>query len=94
MAVDIGEKLYTTKFRVDEESHLVIKDDANCIRCVRKQCVNCCPAGVYSLKEDGTITVAHSGCLECGTCRVVCDEFNNIEWRYPVGGFGVIYRCG
>ncbi|WP_243678951.1 4Fe-4S dicluster domain-containing protein [Vulcanisaeta distributa] len=33
------------------------------------------------------------GCLECGTCRVVCPE-NNIEWNYPKSGFGVQYRFG
>ena len=91
MAVNVDEKLYTTKFRVDEVSHLAIKDGDRCRNCLSQQCINACPARVYSRQEDGTVTISYSGCLECGTCRVLCD---NIEWRYPTGGYGVIYRYG
>ena len=92
MAMTIDDKLYTTKFRVDEEhSHLAIKDGERCRDCLAPYCLSACPARVYSRREDGSIEVAYSGCLECGTCRVLCD---NIEWSYPVGGFGVIYRLG
>jgi ferredoxin like protein len=91
MAMTIDDKLYTTKFRVDEVSHLAIKDTAECDRCLSENCIKACPAHVYQRQEDGSITIAYSGCLECGTCRVVC---GNIEWRYPTGGFGVIYRFG
>jgi ferredoxin like protein len=33
------------------------------------------------------------GCLECGTCKVVCDR-DAVSWRYPRGGYGVRYRWG
>jgi ferredoxin like protein len=90
----IEDKLFITKFRVDEEPHLAIKNREDCRRCEKKQCVSCCPAKVYAIQEDGTVNVGYEGCLECGTCRVVCSERHNIEWRYPTGGLGVIYRYG
>jgi ferredoxin like protein len=87
----IDDKLYTTKFKVDEVSHLAIKDPARCAICLKFQCLTACPAHVYSRRADQSIEIAYSGCLECGTCQVLCD---NIDWRYPTGGFGVSYRFG
>ncbi|MBI2862154.1 MAG: ferredoxin family protein [Chloroflexi bacterium] len=92
--IRLEDKLYATKFKADEESHLIVIDQANCQQCVRKQCITTCPARCYSRNEDGRVVVAFEGCLECGTCRIVCNEFHNIDWRYPKGGFGVIYRYG
>ena len=34
------------------------------------------------------------GCLECGTCRVVCDELKNAHWNYPRGGYGILIKFG
>ena len=33
------------------------------------------------------------GCLECGTCRLVCDA-KNVDWNYPRGGFGILFKFG
>lgn len=32
-------------------------------------------------------------CVECGACRIVC-PYGNIDWHYPRGGFGIVYRFG
>ncbi|VAW30005.1 Ferredoxin-like protein, FixX family, partial [hydrothermal vent metagenome] len=74
-------------------SHLVIKDPAICETCVLKQCLYVCPCAVYELNENsGQIEVNYEACVECGTCRIACDD--NIEWRYPRGGFGIAYKFG
>ena len=65
-----------------------------CLSCVRQQCINCCPAACYAPQPDGTVLFSYEGCVECGTCRIVCNEFDNIEWTYPRGGFGIQYRLG
>ena len=36
--------------------------------------VNGCPAGLYTLQENGDLAFDFAGCLECGTCRVLCGE--------------------
>lgn len=43
--------------------------------------------------EKGRISVNHEGCLECGSCRIACPQFN-IEWRFPTGGFGIRHKFG
>lgn len=38
--------------------------------------------------------VRSGGCLECRTCRIVCDAFRNVDLDYPRGGFGILYKFG
>ena len=53
-----------------------------------------CPAGCYTKNEAGQVEVAADGCLECGTCRIVTRKTGEVEWNYPRGGFGVLYKFG
>ncbi|MCE5243605.1 MAG: ferredoxin family protein [Syntrophobacteraceae bacterium] len=82
------------KFLVDDDhAHIAAKREV-CRSCQGKPCVNACPAGLYTLKE-GELSFDHAGCLECGTCRVVCPQSGKaLEWSYPRGGFGVQFRYG
>ena len=88
----LEEKLFTLGFRPDEESHLHIKDPELCTQCEGHPCTTLCPVEAYKLEGDD-ITVSFEGCLECGSCRIGCPH-DNIEWRYPRGGFGVTYKQG
>lgn len=90
----IEDRLFLDKFKADTKSHLKIIDPKLCEKCNNKQCTYSCPAHVYILEADGSIRVSYEGCLECGTCRIICGEVKNIEWKYPRGGFGVSYRYG
>lgn len=91
----IEAKLYLNRYRVDTgRPHIRIRDAGMCVdRCLSQQCVICCPAGCWS-SESGSISLITDGCLECGTCRIVCDEFHNVDWNYPRGGFGILYKFG
>jgi len=40
------------------------------------------------------VILSTDGCLECGTCRLLCSEHHNVEWSYPRGGYGVLYKFG
>ncbi|MCE2575176.1 ferredoxin family protein [Komagataeibacter sp. FNDCR2] len=53
-----------------------------------------CPAGCYSQNEQGQVEITADGCMECGTCRVVCSKSGDIEWNYPRGGYGVLFKFG
>ncbi|MCR4400038.1 MAG: 4Fe-4S dicluster domain-containing protein [Syntrophomonadaceae bacterium] len=79
------------KFLVDDEEHHISLADDACQGCAARPCLVVCPAGLYTLKGD-RISFDDAGCLECGTCRVVCPQA--VRWRYPRGGFGIIYRYG
>lgn len=63
-------------------------------RSVAERLIASCPAGLFSLTPEGELWVDFRGCLECGTCRHLCDEKTLQQWRYPPSGFGIIYRFG
>lgn len=86
--VIIEDKLGLVRYNADVESHIKL-DAAACRACPHHVCAIVCPAGCYTLSDDAEILLSYTGCLECGTCRVMCDH---VEWDYPRGGCGVSYR--
>jgi ferredoxin like protein len=90
--VNIDEILDYASINVDREPHIVL-DARLCAECDHRGCVNACPARCYTWsEEDKKMDFVYDGCLECGTCYVVCDHGAFTKWRYPRGGFGVSYR--
>lgn len=59
-----------------------------------EQLLFACPAGLYRQNAAGEITFDANGCLECGTCRLLCGEEVIALWRYPDAGFGITFRFG
>lgn len=53
-----------------------------------------CPAGCYAVNDSGQVEVTPDGCMECGTCRILAEPAGDIEWNYPRGGFGVLFKFG
>lgn len=92
----VEEKLYQNRYIVDEaRPHIQIKDSAVCKdTCNTQPCTHCCPAACYSKNDEGSVTPATEGCLECGACRVICQDNGNIAWEYPRGGYGISYKFG
>ncbi|MHC1727667.1 MAG: ferredoxin family protein [Syntrophobacteraceae bacterium] len=92
--MSIEQLLGLNKFQVDDEqAHIKVNKEV-CRTCPGKPCTLACPAGLYVLKE-GEISFDYAGCLECGTCRVVCPNSEKaLEWAYPRGGFGIQFRYG
>lgn len=91
--MSIEEKLGKDKFVVDDSNAHIKIDKTICRECKTKPCIVACPASLYSLK-NGEISFDYAGCLECGTCRVICPYPGAIEWNYPEATFGVIFRYG
>jgi ferredoxin like protein len=90
----LEDKLFLVTFDADTESHLGVKSQPVCQACEKKPCISGCPADCWAHEiEKKEVHVAFEGCLECGTCRIIC-PFNNVEWKYPRGGKGVKYRFG
>lgn len=81
-------------FIVDEEQAHIVLDKTICARCKEKPCLYVCPAVLYKLDKNGELKFDYVGCLECGTCRVMCKNKGIIKWEYPRGSFGVSFRCG
>ncbi len=89
----IEDRLGIDKFQVDEE-HAHIRLNAElCATCATKPCTWACPALLYKL-EAGAVKFDYAGCLECGTCRVICPVKGAITWEYPKATFGIQFRYG
>lgn len=88
----VEEKLALLSVKTDAESHIRL-DEAACSRCGSRICLRACPGGLWTQGESGRVKVEHSGCLECGTCLVVC-PLGAVTWHYPRPPFGVHYRLG
>ncbi|MBN2143486.1 MAG: 4Fe-4S dicluster domain-containing protein [Candidatus Aureabacteria bacterium] len=96
MKKTIEDKLFTVAIKPDEKkNHISIIRPEVCLRqCgdLNRPCTFFCPAKVYTWENDA-ITVAYNNCLECVTCRTGC-PFENIDYQYPRGSFGVQYKFG
>lgn len=86
------ERLGTNKFAVDDGMPHITLDKTICAACANKPCVKACPAGLY-VRQGDVVGFDYAGCLECGTCRVVCLP-KGLKWEYPRGTFGVEFRYG
>lgn len=94
MTVNVEEKLGIDKFHVDEENpHIILKKE-NVDEGEFQKLVIACPAGLYTLNDDGSMRFDYAGCFECGTCRVLCGKTILEKWEYPQGTFGIEYRYG
>lgn len=94
MTARVEEKLFQNRYLVDVgRPHIKITPhtapSANLLAMTRL-----CPAGCYVQAESGQVEVVPDGCFECGTCRVLCEPSGEIEWNYPRGGFGVLFKFG
>lgn len=90
----VEEKLYQNRYVVDSgKPHISVVEhktpSANLLALTR-----ICPAGCYTQNELGQVEIAADGCMECGTCRVLCEPSGDIVWNYPRGGYGVLFKFG
>ena len=88
--MSITERLSTVQFNVDETAHIVVDGD-RCRACDKHTCLTFCPAQCFTPTDSGGIAFYHVGCLECGTCLLLCAG-EAVQWNYPRGGYGVSYR--
>lgn len=90
--LSVEKRLSLVRFNIHEEPHIVV-DTSKCRECKYQVCVKACPAGLFTIDDNGKLHFNYEGCFECGTCRVVCPE-KAIKWNYPPAGFGVSLNFG
>jgi ferredoxin like protein len=90
----VEEKLYQNRYLVDAgRPHIKINahtKPSDNLRAMTKLC----PAGCYAENSAGQVEITADGCLECGTCRILCEPSGDIVWNYPRGGYGVLFKFG
>ncbi len=93
-SVRVEDKLFQNRYLVDAgRAHIKVRPH------VRPSAellalVTACPARCYALTDKGQVEVTTDGCMECGTCRVIAEPTGDIEWSYPRGGYGVLFKFG
>lgn len=96
--VNVEEKLFQNRYRVDHgRPHISIKDPEVCrSQCQSQPCTFVCPAACYKAEGNGAVVLITDGCLECGSCRIICSSEGNanVEWEYPRGGYGILFKFG
>lgn len=91
--VNVDAKLALNKYNVDEEhAHIELVDNADAAEF--RKLVLACPAALYKIDEQGARSFDYAGCLECGTCRILCGSTIIKRWEYPQPTMGVEYRYG
>jgi ferredoxin like protein len=94
VATKVEDRLYYNRYVVDSgRPHIRVKPHTKPSKALTAL-LRVCPAHCYDLNDRGQVEITPDGCLECGTCRVVCAETGEIEWTYPRGGFGVLFKFG
>jgi ferredoxin like protein len=89
--ISAEDKLAVNKYDIDKDIHIKV-NKIICQTCQTHYCIFVCPADCYKLTE-GHITFSYEGCLECGSCEIVCDK-GAIGWELPRPGFGICYVYG
>ena len=91
---NLEEKLGVNKYYVNEgHPHIEIIHDYPDMK-EKMKLVNACPAGLYTLNDDGTLAFDYAGCVECGTCRVLCGKTIVTKWEYTDDTKGIEFRQG
>ncbi|KUO62705.1 MAG: ferredoxin [Gracilibacter sp. BRH_c7a] len=91
--LNVDQKLGIDKFHVDENNaHIILKEEIDMVE--YQKLVIACPAGLYKVDENGNIQFDYAGCLECGTCRVLCGKTILEKWEFPLGTMGIEFRWG
>lgn len=92
--VKVEERLFQNRYMVDAgRPHIRIRPHETPSKALLAM-TRLCPAGCYSVNDRGQVEAVVDGCVECGTCRVVTAQTGELEWNYPRGGFGVLFKFG
>ncbi len=94
VAVRVEDKLYQNRYLVDAgRAHIKVREHTTPTPALRAL-LTACPARCYELNDKGQVEITADGCVECGTCRIIGEPSGDIEWNYPRGGYGVLFKFG
>ncbi len=89
----MGKKL---RDKIKDYTEWVPKKKAH-IRVIEEKCTGCglcamiCPGGCWAIKNGKAVIETLETCYECGACYHIC-KYEAIEWSYPEGGTGVVFK--
>ena len=94
LSVRVEDKLFYNRYLVDPgRAHNKVRPHTTPTPALLAL-LNACPARCYEKNDKGQVEITVDGCIECGTCRVIGEPSGDIEWSYPRGGYGVLFKFG
>jgi ferredoxin like protein len=92
--VRVEDKLYYNRYLVDAgRAHIKVRPHETPSPELLSL-LTACPARCYDMNDRGQVEITIDGCVECGTCRIIGEPTGDIEWNYPRGGYGVLFKFG
>lgn len=92
--VRVEDKLFQNRYMVDSgRAHIKVRPHTKPSPALTAL-LTVCPARCYELNDKGQVEITVDGCVECGTCRIIGEPGGDIEWNYPRGGYGVLFKFG
>jgi ferredoxin like protein len=93
-SVRVEDKLYYNRYLVDAgRAHIKVRPHTTPSPELLSL-LTACPARCYDMNDKGQVEITIDGCVECGTCRIIGEPTGDIEWSYPRGGYGVLFKFG
>jgi ferredoxin like protein len=90
----VEDKLYLNRYLVDAgRAHIKVRPHTTPSPQLLSL-LKLCPAHCYEMNSTGQVEITTDGCVECGTCRLIAEPSGDIEWNYPRGGYGVLFKFG
>ena len=94
LSVRVEDKLFYNRYLVDPgRAHIKVRPHTEPTPALLAL-LKACPARCYDMNDSGQVEIPVDGCIECGTCRVIGEASGDIEWSYPRGGYGVLFKFG
>ena len=94
LSVRVEDKLFYNRYLVDAgRPHIKVRPHTAPSPALLSL-LHACPARCYELNAKGQVEITADGCVECGTCRIIGEPSGDIEWNYPRGGYGVLFKFG
>ena len=94
LSVRVGDKLYQNRNLVDSgRPHIRVREHTTPTAPLLAL-LKAGPTRCYEPADKGQVETTPDGCLECGACRIIGEPAGDIEWRYPRGGYGVLFEFG
>lgn len=97
LTVKIDDLLTVNAYSTDDENahiELASEDLSELDALEFGKLIRICPAGLYREDDSGRRSFDYVGCLECGSCRIVCESTILKKWENPRPMTGVQYRYG
>jgi ferredoxin like protein len=90
----VEDKLFQNRYQVDQgRPHISVTPHEKPSAALLAM-TSVCPAGCYAKNDQGQVEIVADGCMECGTCRILCETTGEVQWNYPRGGYGVLFKFG